>query len=271
MTRVTALEMATLGPPWPEWMGLQHLDPDLSLVVVAERVVSNDCNDGITSEQLSLLLSDILGTQGTARAWMNSDRLYRAKLLNDLGEQAVLGFSPVGRVSICADMRMRSQTILMDAHPSRELLLQSPQGLLAVLFTGPQLAGTGLSSDLLTFSGWNSDRIGLFPLPGREIEMWRYPTYEEVLDTHQVMVFGAGEHGSDCIFSSRTIGRDALADMVWESIHRLGWRASSVRHIEGPAYEQLYQESLREERHPGHSKIFLDLGSEPSEDSSGTL
>jgi hypothetical protein len=253
------VEVATLGLPAPEWMGLDELTDDTSAVCIAERVVSGDCNDGIDFRRLNDLLVAILSAGATMDAWLQTDQDYRKLIVDKLVHENVAGFAPFD-VRTTTSGYVLNRVTEIHPQPDKEQLLQVKAGILALSLTVDELQQVGLPNTVLTFAGWNDDRIAIQLGKGSNKNMLRsFPCYAELVDNYDVAIFPAGEHGSDCVLASKQLNRSELEELAHKAMDSLKWRWVSQGHIGPDDYERMYQQSMAEERHPNHSRIDLDL------------
>jgi hypothetical protein len=254
------VEIATLGLPAPKWMGLDEFSADTALVCIAERVASGDCNDGIDSGRLCALVGAMLPRDARLHAWLQTGNRYRQQVVDQLGMSNIAGFAPFDVRTIKEGMYSLKRVTEINFDPRESQLLNVKAGILAFSLSGRELHQIGLPNTVLTFAGWEDDRMA-FMLAGESDGrlLTCFPSWSDLVGNYEVAVFPSGDHGSDCIVASKCMDRNHLGDVVQAALNRVGWSWADRGHIEGDGYEQMYKRSMAEMRHPGHSRIDLDM------------
>lgn len=254
------VETVVLGLPAPKWMGLEDLTSDTSVVCIAERVLSGDCNDGINYVRLADLLAAMMNDDEIMHAWLTSSVAYRKLFLDKLDISKVAGFAPFDVRPVEGGGYGIIRSTEINPGPSMRQLLNTREGILSCKLSRSNLQQIGLPSSVLTFSGWQDDRMAINLINTSEDSLLTtVPSYADLLNVYQIVVFPAGDHGSDCIIASKYLSSSDLADKLHLAMDKLKWRWASRGNIDGEGYGLMYERSMAEERHPGHSRIELDL------------
>lgn len=274
------VEIAALSS-WPRWLSIDGMDDEASVVAVARRVLSANCNDGVPPPKVADLIQAILSSDAVLHLWLYTERKHRKQILDMLGVRAIVAYSPYDLKQIEPTSRpdlsdnsteglaeavaglitsqsppgsaahLVKRVIEFHAAPSPEELLQERPGMAILSCSVSEFSRIGLPDSFLTFCAWDDDRIGLMPRSGSADDLLcKWPSYKDILSNYEMAAVPGGEHGSDLIIASTVLDDQALMARVEQAMQSLRWRYRSFGAIDGAGCEELYERSLQGERLP---------------------
>lgn len=234
------VEIAALRAPWPDWLRVSYLDMRTAVVDVADPVLSSEVSNSLPPEDMCELIYTSMGPETRVHAWLTADMDYQEALLQELGPEAIRAFFPYPRDCYGLGDASELMTIL-----TAKDLPELSFGVVAVDCTVTELLRVGLPGTFLTAMGWQ-DRIGIAPKQGIEMSEKRCPRREEMLQSYCIVIVPGGEHSSECLFTSLSMGNAELLGRLEGAASSLDWEFKCLGNVEGPIYEELYGRSERQ-------------------------
>jgi len=238
------VEIGNLIEPWPDWLLVEPLSSENSLVGVARRLFSSNITDGLPTELACDIARAIVGPDAEVHAWFLTQRDYRSAVVEALGQRAVKGFVPYRQRPLEAAVE-REWKIRVDFELAD--LLEEEYGLLVLCCPCSQLGLVGLPPTFLTAAA-PTDRIGLAALADSSLDFTRCPSYDELLERHQLLLVPGGFHYTDCLIASATVPPGELVERVRAALKGLNYDAQLLGDVTGDTYDRIAARSRMPDR-----------------------